>query len=179
MEPARGFPIAGPEDVKRILERLARAIDATLEGELAIVGIRRRGAPLAADLIQRLERRGRTVLEAELTIKRYTDDLAVLHEEPRVETAELPDALAGRTAVVVDDVLYSGRTMLRAVERVLEAGAGPVHCAALCSRGRNDVPIRAEFVGLQLDVGPRNIVEVQAPPYEPELAIALRRLPTE
>lgn len=77
--------------------------------------------------------------------------------------------------MLVDDVLYTGRTLLSAATRLLEAGAGQIRAAVLCSRDRNDVPVSADPVGMQLDVGPSFLIEVQVPPYEEDLAVVIRR----
>ena len=173
---ADGFRVADAGTLDRVLDRMAAYVDGTVEGGLALIGIRRRGVPLAETLAERVKRSGRTrVLGGEIELKRYADDLTLLHEDPLLLDVELPERLERLTVVLVDDVLYSGRTLLRAARSLVEAGAGIVRCAVLCSRGANEVPIAADFVGLQLDVGPDVIVEVRVPPYEEELAVVLRR----
>lgn len=173
------FRLATAGEVEELLDRMAARVRAELGPAPAVVGIRRRGVPLARALAGRLGDSGdRAPRPGEITLERYSEDLEVLHERPRLGGSELPEGLEGETVLLVDDVLYSGRTLLRAVGRVAEAGAGRVHCAVLCSRGGSEVPVTADFVGLQLDVGERNIVEVRVPRYDDELAIDLRRRPS-
>lgn len=116
---------------------------------------------------------GGPVPVSEITLKRYAEDLTVLHERPELGGRPELD-VEGRRVVLVDDVLYSGRTLFRAVELLVDAGAAEVHAAVLCSRGPNEVPVHADFVGLQLDVGGENAIEVHVPPYEERLRIVLR-----
>lgn len=152
---------------------MAAGVQGELGREVALVGIRRRGVPLAEALADRLEERlGAAPPVGELTLKRYADDLSVLHDEPRLEEEEpLPFDPAGRTLLVVDDVLYSGRTLLRATTHLVSAGAERVVAAVVCARGPNEVPLTAAFVGFRLDVGEANVVEVHVPPYEEDLAV--------
>jgi pyrimidine operon attenuation protein/uracil phosphoribosyltransferase len=75
--------------------------------------------------------------------------------------------------LLVDDVIYSGRTFLKAVTHLDAAGAEAIHLAALCSRGENEVPVYADFVAMQIDVGEGNVIEVHAPPFEEEWGVWL------
>lgn len=176
--PSSMLRIADADRVEGVLDRLAARIDANLDGPLAIVGIRRRGAPLAALLAARLEARsGSDISAGELELKRYGDDLTIIHETPALLGEELPRNLEDRTVVLVDDVLYTGHTLLRAAGRLAEAGATRVRAAVLCSRDANDVPVFADWVGMQLDVGPAFVIEVGVPPYEDELGVVIRRRP--
>lgn len=170
------FRVAGPREVDEALDGIAAAVHARLGSDVVIVGLRRRGVPIAAALAERMaERGGRPVRRAELTVKRYSDDLAVLHERPELTGAEELD-LEGETAVLVDDVLYTGRSLLASAEAAVAAGAARVHAAVLCSRGGNELPVAADWIGFQLDVGPDAVVEVGAPPYEERFEVELRRL---
>ncbi len=171
----KSFQVAGARDIDLFVTRMAGRLAAELGAELHLVGIRRRGAPLARMLYDTLTARsGPTVSLGELTLKRYDDELGVLHEDPALEAdgAQLP--VAGKPVVLVDDVLYSGRTLLRATQCVMDQGARSVYCAVLCARNSQEVPIRVDFVGLQLDVGSRGIVDVEMPPYEASPGIILR-----
>ncbi len=114
----------------------------------------------------------RTVSSGELVLKRYADDLSVLHDQPELkEDPELQ--VDGKSVVVVDDVLYTGRTMWKAVNIVREMGATRVRTASLCSRGNNEVPVEGQFVGLHLDVCEENVIKVHVPPYEESTGIVL------
>lgn len=142
---------------------------------LTLVGIRRRGVPLARALHARIEDLGGAGVEiGELELKRYSDDLEVLHHQPHLEEPDRTIPIEGRRVLLVDDVLYTGRTLARAVQHVATAGARDVRCAVLCIRSGAELPIRADFVGFRFDVGAGGIVEVLTPPYEDELGVVLR-----
>lgn len=177
---ANELRIADRDRVGELLDDMAARLHATLEAPAALVGIRRRGAPLAELLAPRLEALGASAVPVgELELTRYADDLSVLHENPELSGEHLPSELGSRTVILVDDVLYTGRTLLSAAARVAEAGAERVRATVLCSRDRNHVPVFADPVGMQLDVGPAFLIEVRAPPYEDELAVMIRRRPEE
>jgi pyrimidine operon attenuation protein / uracil phosphoribosyltransferase len=162
-----GFLVADEARIERVLDDLARRIHAVHGPELRVVGIRRRGVPVAEVLARRLgSLGGRQVPLGTIELERYADDLTLLHDEPQVGAIDLPFEPGGATVLIVDDVLYSGRTFLEAVAHLVRAGAMKVELAALCARGASEVPVRADFVGLRLDVGESDVIEVRAPPYE-------------
>lgn len=162
-----GFLIADEARVLGALDGLTRRIHATLGPDFRIVGILRRGAPLGREIGRRLaDLRDEAVEVGTLRLKRYADDLTILHDEPELDEAELPFEVEGAEVLLVDDVIYSGRTFLQAVTHLDAAGATAIHLAALCSRGENEVPVHADFVAMQIDVGEGNVVEVHAPPFE-------------
>ena len=173
MTPDTGFRVADEDRVARTLDRLARRIHAELGRGLRLVGVLRRGAPLARELARRLaELRDEDVEVGTLRLKRYADDLTVLHDEPELKREEpLPFEIEGAEILLVDDVVFTGRTLFKAVGHLTAAGARSVHVAVLCSRGPNEVPVYGRFVGMQLDVGEGNLLEVHAPPYEREWAV--------
>lgn len=169
----RRFQIAGPDRVERVLDRMARQIAALNEDDQYILGVRRRGVPLAERLAQRL---GHDGFVQELALKRYADDLTLLHDRPTLEEDPELD-VHGRSVLIVDDVLYSGRTLFRAAQIATTEGARRVRAAVLCSRGPNEVPITADVTGLRLDVGEEHVVEVHAPPYEEKLGVQIVQHP--
>lgn len=174
---AASFRVADRAGVEAVLDGMAAGIHARLgEEPYALLGVLRRGAPLAGRLADRIAARagGRPPV-GEIRLERYADDLTVLHERTRLEEPDLPFEVEGATVVVVDDVLYTGRTLLRAADWLASRGAGRIACAVLCSRGPNEMPVAAEFVGLRLDVGEPNVIEVRIPPYEDEPGIVIRR----
>lgn len=175
MTDSRGFRIADAQRLGRLLDRLSRRIHGELGPSVRLVGILRRGAPLARELGRRLsDLRGDEVTVGTLRLERYADDLTLLHDVPMLEEDEpLPFQIEDAQVLLVDDVIYSGRTLLEAVRYVTAAGARTVHVAALCSRGPNEVPVHADFVGMAIDVGEGNVIEVHAPPYEDEWAVHL------
>lgn len=172
------FQLYDADGVARELDAMADRIAATCDPPLATLGILRRGGPIAGELNERLEERlGGSVPSDELKLKRYDDDLTLLHEKPQLQEGDLEIDLEGRTTLLVDDVLYSGRTMFKAAAHVDGMGPASIEPVVLCSRGANEVPIHAHYTACQLDVGEGNIVEVHAPPYEDDWGIYLRRQP--
>lgn len=176
MTDSERFRVADADRVRRLLDGMARRVAARTGDRLELVGVRRRGVPLSERLAARLEERGVDAGLQEVVLKRYADDLTLLHEQP--ELKEDPDLeVEGRDVLVVDDVLYTGRTLFLAAQIASAAGARRVRAAVLCTRGGNEVPVDAAFAALRLDVGPANVVEVHVPPYEDELGVELASQP--
>lgn len=166
------------EHAERLLDALARTIAADLSPDSALVGIVRRGVPLAQRLAGRLRRQGHPVEVGELTLKLYDDTLERLYERPHLDASTLDLDVKGRHLILVDDVLYTGESLLRAVCHLHAAGARRLQIAVLCSRGRPLMPMHADFVGLRLEVDEGWIVECHVPPYEEDLGIHLVRRPS-
>ncbi|MFP5460685.1 MAG: phosphoribosyltransferase family protein [Gammaproteobacteria bacterium] len=167
-------------EVEALLDDMARRAAPLLAGrDAAIVGILRRGAPLAARLRERLERdHGIAGLPAfDVKIQRYSDDLRVLHPETLLteDPAHAGLDLAGRCVLLVDDVLYHGHSLLRALDWVARRGASEVRVAVLADRNVSVLPVHADIVGARLQLAPEDVVECHVPPYEPELSIELVR----
>jgi pyrimidine operon attenuation protein/uracil phosphoribosyltransferase len=159
------------EDVERTLSRIAHEIiEANPELErVALVGIHTRGVPLA----QRLRRRirdftGRDVGLGQLDITFYRDDVHVRgreapqHAQPLVRATKLDFGLDGMTCVLVDDVLYTGRTIRAAVEALFDYGRpARVQLAVLADRGHRELPIRPDYVGKNLPTHRDERIQVQ------------------
>ena len=172
------FEVADRARVEALLDEMARRLHAGLGERFVLVGLLRRGAPLARQLAQRLElMRGAPVPVGELKLKRYADDLSLLHETPELDEEPFDLEVGGATVVIVDDVLYTGRTLLRATNFLLGQGASRVAAAVLCSRGGQELPVGADVVGVQLDVGPGSLVDVDVPPFEERIRIVVAEQP--
>jgi pyrimidine operon attenuation protein/uracil phosphoribosyltransferase len=169
--------LATAADVEVLLDRLAERMRPDVGDDTALIGIRRRGAPLAHRLAERLALKHGPPPVAELELKRYSDRLELLHERPRLSAAHLDIEVADRHLVLVDDVLYSGESLFRAACFLRERGAARLQVAVLCARGRATMPIRADYVGLKLDVGERWIIDCRVPPFEEELGVVLTPVP--
>lgn len=165
-------------ETERLLDRLAGRIAAQLSDDTALVGILRRGAPLARHLAGRLDRQGHRVETAELAMKLYDDTLERLYARPRLDPGTLDIEIEGRHLILVDDVLYTGESLLAAVGHLRAAGARRLQIAVVCARGQPLMPIRADFVGMRLDVGEDWIVECHVPPFEEELGVHLAPRPS-
>lgn len=180
MPPLKRCTLYDTAEVGVLLDDMARRAVPLLAGRaVTIVGILRRGAPLAALLRERLERaHGLTALQSiDVRIQRYADDLRLLHpetlltEDPTHATLDF----SGRCVLLVDDVLYRGHSLLRALDWAARRGAAEIRVAVLADRHVSLLPVRADIVGAHLQLAPEDVVECHVPPYEPELAIELVR----
>lgn len=166
-------------EVGRVLDGMADALAHRLwsAGPATLVGVRRRGAPLADQLLQRLGALGpaASVDRLDLSIKRYADDLTLLHPDTQLteDPAHASIDLAGRTVVVVDDVLYQGFSLQRAVDYLIGKGARRVLSVLLVDRLCAVVPVRADIAGITLQVAPGSVVECHVPPFEPTWQVVL------
>ncbi len=152
-------------DISRALQRMAADIVARagVDDRLALVGIQRRGVELAARLAGLLEGApaGRRVALGKLDITLYRDDLQTIGPRPVVGETSLPRDLDGSTVVIVDDVLYTGRTARAALDEVADFGRPRrILLAVLVDRGGRELPIQPDVVGLRVETGPGDRVDV-------------------
>ncbi len=151
--------------VERALKRIAHEITERNKGaeDLALVGIRRRGVPLAQRLARYLrDFEGVEVPVGVLDITLYRDDLTTRGDQPLVYRTEIPFRLTGKRVVLVDDVLYTGRTVRAALDALMDLGRpAEIQLAVLVDRGHRELPIRADYVGKNLPTSRREQVEVK------------------
>ncbi len=167
------------DQLDAIVDDMARQAAGLLTGRtrIAIVGILRRGAPLADRLQARLaEAYGLAdCVRLDLMIKRYADDLTLLYPETRLteNPAHASLDLAGYALLVVDDVMYRGHSMLRAVEYLAGKQPEEIRTVVLVDRGAAKLPVRTDIVGVRFDVAPSDVIECNVPPYEDRFRIDL------
>ncbi|QQS44983.1 MAG: bifunctional pyr operon transcriptional regulator/uracil phosphoribosyltransferase PyrR [Acidobacteriota bacterium] len=157
-------------DMNRILTRMASQIvenNPDLSNVL-LVGIRRRGVPLAARLAARInEVDGVRVATGALDITLYRDDLSTVSERPVVNKTELPANITGKTIVLVDDVLYTGRTIRAALDELIDFGRPRrVQLCVLVDRGWRELPIQADYVGKYVTTTENQIIKVMLPEFD-------------
>lgn len=137
--------------MKRALTRIAHEIIERNKGveNVALVGIRRRGGPLAQRLADRIEEiEGIKVPVGILDITLYRDDLTTLGTQPMVHRTEVDFDINGKNVVLVDDVLYTGRTVRAAMDALIDLGRPQcIQLAVLVDRGHRELPIKADFIG--------------------------------
>jgi pyrimidine operon attenuation protein/uracil phosphoribosyltransferase len=140
-------------DAQAIDRALTRIMHEILENNrgpegIAFVGIMTRGDLLAAELAKRVEKaEGTKVPVGSLDISFYRDDVA-LHLAPEVHTTNIPFSVDGRTIILVDDILYTGRTIRSALDAIMDFGRpAAIQLAVLVDRGHRELPIRADYVG--------------------------------
>jgi len=143
---------------------------------IVLVGIRRRGVPLAqriADCIAEIE--GVRLPVGKLDISSHRDDLAgASRPDPVVTATEIPFDVTGQHVILVDDVLYTGRTVRAAIDALIALGRpASVQLAILCDRGHRELPIRADYVGKNLPTSKAERVVVRIPPFDEELCMEL------
>ncbi len=164
------FRLMTAEDMNRVLLRMASQIVENNPdlSNVILVGIRRRGVPLAARLAQKiLEMDQVTVTTGALDITLYRDDLSTVGDRPVVNRTELPGNITGKTIILVDDVLYTGRTVRAALDELIDFGRPHrVQLAVLVDRGWRELPIQADYVGKILPTSEREIVKVMLPEFD-------------
>lgn len=164
--------------VERALSRMARQIVETAEGTagLVLVGVHRRGVHLArwlADEIGRTE--GTEVPTGELDITLYRDDLMQVGPRPVVGKTSLPgDGIDGRTVVIVDDVLFTGRTVRAALDELADFGRPRrILLCVLVDRGGREMPIHADIMGRTVEIPGAGRVDVLVPEVDGRLAVEI------
>lgn len=168
-----------PSETLQIIRQMAHTLYGLIASHerVAVVGLLRRGSPLADLLCNELKLSGfsRDICRIDLDVKRYADDLTILYPKTllTINEAQTSVNFAGQAVVLVDDVLFTGNTMLTILEHIKTKGAENVLIACLVDRHATKLPIHADVVGIHMQVSPHSIVECNIPPYEPLLKIVL------
>jgi pyrimidine operon attenuation protein / uracil phosphoribosyltransferase len=165
LEPQATTVVLDRDDMRRTLQRIAHEIvEKNPDGQVALVGIHRRGAPLA----RRLHALVGGLLDdtpvplGSVDIAFYRDDLTTRSPSPVVHATELEFAVAGRTIVIVDDVLYTGRTVRAAIDEIFDYGRpARVQLAVMVDRGHRELPIRPDYVGKNIPTSQEQRVNVR------------------
>lgn len=150
--------------LKRTIDRIAHEILETHEDNpnLAIVGIKTRGAYLAKRLAEKLkEFKGKQVPVGELGITFYRDDFKKASDQPIVQSTEISFDIEGKTIIIVDDVLQTGRTVRCALDELMDFGRpAKIELAVLIDRGHRELPIRPDYVGKNIPTSARQLIRV-------------------
>lgn len=159
-------------DMARVSTRLSHELIERNKGieNVVLIGIQRRGVPLArriAALVEQAE--SITLPVGKLDITFYRDDLSMLAEHPVVSGTEIPFSIQNKAVVIVDDVLYTGRTARAAIEAIMEAGRPAcIQLMVMIDRGHRELPIRADFVGKNVPTSHNEIVHVCVDEFDGE-----------
>ena len=159
-----GRQIMTADEIRRATVRLSHEIvekQAGAEG-LVLIGIQRRGVPLARRIAAAIAENERSEIPVgALDITFYRDDLSLVAQQPVVKGTDLPFDLNGRTVILVDDVLYTGRTIRAAMDALVDFGRPQaIRLAVLVDRGHRELPIRADHVGKNVPTSREEIVRV-------------------
>jgi len=159
-----GRTVLAAEDIRRAVRRIAHEIVERNRGpdDLVLVGMRTRGVPLASRLaaaIQEFE--GQAVPVGALDIGLYRDDIPAMDLRPQIKPTELPTDIHGKRVVLVDDVLYTGRSIRAALDALIDFGRpASIQLAVLVDRGHRELPIRADYAGKNIPTALSEDVQV-------------------
>ena len=157
--------IMGKNEIKRALIRIAHEVTEKNKGVdgLVLIGIRSRGVFLAKRLAQeifKIEKQEIPVGVLDITL--YRDDLATVTHKPLIINTEIPFDISGKKIVLIDDVLYTGRTVRAAMDAIVDMGRPRIiQLAVLIDRGHRELPIRADYIGKNLPTSKKEIVKVR------------------
>ncbi|HEX2953048.1 MAG TPA: bifunctional pyr operon transcriptional regulator/uracil phosphoribosyltransferase PyrR [Bacillota bacterium] len=153
------------DNIRRALYRLSHEITEHNKGtdDIILVGIRTRGVPIAnrlAEFIQ--EHEGTLVPTGILDITFYRDDLSLISSQPVVHRTEISVNVSNKKLILVDDVLYTGRTVRAALDAIMDLGRpSSIQLAVLIDRGHRELPIRADYVGKNVPTSSKEVVHVK------------------
>ena len=154
-----------PEDIRRTLARIAHEIIEQNKDidRLILVGMRTRGVPLAKRLAAKIEEFEKAkITVGALDINLYRDDLSSLELQPFVQSTDIPTNVDGKSIVLVDDVLYTGRSTRAAMDALTDLGRPrSIQLAVLIDRGHRELPIRADYVGKNIPSSRHEEIKVQ------------------
>lgn len=166
--------------IKRTLTRISHEIIEKNKGveDIIIIGIKRRGVPLAkriSELINKFEDVEVQVGSVDITL--YRDDLSEVDEQPILNNDILTLDVKDRKVILVDDVLYTGRTARAALEAIIKKGRpAKIQLAVLVDRGHRELPIRADYVGKNVPTSKKEIVLVKVQEFDNEDSVELYEL---
>ncbi len=167
------------EEIRRAVIRISHEIVEKQAGTdgLVLVGIQRRGVPLARRIAEAILEHEQVALPVgALDITFYRDDLSMLAQQPVVKGTDLPFDVTGATVVLIDDVLYTGRTIRAAMDALMEFGRPQViRLAVLVDRGHRELPIRADHVGKNVPTSREELVRVRVTEIDGEDAVDIER----
>lgn len=157
--------IQNPEEIEKSLRRIAHEIlEKNKSGkDLVLIGIRRRGVTLAKRLSSKIkEIGGIEVPMGVLDITLYRDDLSEIASQPVLRKTEVPFSVKDKKVILIDDVLYTGRTIRAALDAIIDLGRPRfIQLAVLLDRGHRELPIRADYVGKNVPTSQKEMIEVR------------------
>lgn len=166
--------------IQRSLTRVAHEIIEKNKGveNIVLIGIKRRGYPLAERIAARIDEiEGVKIPVGSVDISLYRDDLKKLDDMPHINDKHLGVEVAGKKVILVDDVLYTGRTARAAIDAVIDAGRPlMIELAVLIDRGHRELPIRADFVGKNIPTSNSEMISVELKEIDKEDSVKIYEL---
>lgn len=165
--------------INRALTRIAHEILEKNKGadQLILVGIKTRGVPITKRLQEKIKQiEGNAVPVGELDITLYRDDLkkATDNEDPELKSAEIEEDITGKIVVMLDDVLYTGRTVRAGMDAIMDMGRpAQIQLGVLVDRGHRELPIRADYVGKNIPTSEKEIVVVKLKESDDEDSVSI------
>ncbi|MGN1451149.1 MAG: bifunctional pyr operon transcriptional regulator/uracil phosphoribosyltransferase PyrR [Eubacteriales bacterium] len=163
--------------VKRAVVRISHEIIEHNHGTdgLALIGIRRRGVPLAEEIAENIFAiENVRIPVGELDITLYRDDLTALGPGARINATSVPFDVTGKKLILVDDVFYTGRTVRAAIEAIFSLGRPEcIQLAILIDRGHRQLPFRADFIGKNVPTSQSEVIKVMVPDIDGESGVFL------
>jgi len=169
--------IMNEEEMMRAIKRMAHEVLEANGGvkDLVILGVQRRGVPLAAmlqDAIKNVE--GAEVPMGAIDITFYRDDLFKLGPSPKVATTEMPFDVTDKQVILVDDVLYTGRTVRAALDVIIDWGRPrAIQLAVLVDRGHRELPIRPDYVGKNVPTSQKEVIKVKVAEFDEKAEVVV------
>lgn len=164
--------------IDRALTRIAHEIIERNKGieNVALVGIRRRGVPLAKALAEKIEKvENKKILQGVIDITLYRDDLTVIDDLPIINGTQIDFDVSDKIIVLVDDVIFTGRTVRAAMNAVIDiARPKCVQFAALIDRGHRELPIRPDYVGKNIPTSLNEIVQVKVIEFDGKQGVFIK-----
>ena len=165
------------QDLNRVIRRIAHEMVEHNKGtdNMILVGIHRRGVYIARRLQKLIEEaEGAKVPCGELDITLYRDDLSEDDDQPRLNETKIDFSVSGKTVIMVDDVLYTGRTARAAMDAIISLGRpAKIQFAALIDRGHRELPIVADYVGKNVPTSRSEVIVVKTPPFDEEVSVSI------
>jgi pyrimidine operon attenuation protein/uracil phosphoribosyltransferase len=175
--------IMNAAEMNRAIKRMAHEIIEANKGieNLVLLGIQRRGVPLAKTLGEAIKNvEGTEVPQGALDITFYRDDLSTLGPTPQVSSTEMPFDVTGKIIILVDDVLYTGRTVRAALDVIMDWGRPEaIRLAVLVDRGHRELPIRPDFVGKNVPTSQKEIIKVKVKEFDDKAEVVVGEVEAE
>ncbi len=166
--------------IERMLARIAHEIIEKNENldKVALVGVLRRGVPLAKRIAENIERfEGVKLPVGKLDITLYRDDLSELSDMPKIKGSEINFDINGKIIIIVDDVIFTGRTVRAAIDALFDIGRPErIQLVSLIDRGHRELPIKPDYVGKNIPTSLSEKIALKIPPFDSEMSVEISPL---